>query len=264
MEHPMTISTLDVEKIYAQILAQIASESYLHSIDLSNQAALAERFANGNNHFQPAGDTRRIPPPSTGQGATRLTRQQTQEFFSTFEIIDHLPNQSSGFSATLLKNKRTDEYTLAFRSTEYRGIDHGGDAERDSVRGAAGDIAFNGMALTQLSSMESYWASLLNGWRERGATPDDPTSTDKTNLRADLLADLAQKKFTSNCARSAVICPPSTSSCRFAYFFVSPCLPYSRPMKNGRSYHPSKSQLIIVKLKVNLFALMAMHHGVSP
>lgn len=173
----------DAKDLYAQSLAQIAAESYLNAIDLTDRSVIADRLRNGNNYFDVADKKRTIPNPDSAQGASRLSIQQIEEFFSTFDIIDHLPNQTSGFSATLLKNKVNGEYTLAFRSTEYRGIEYGGDAERDSVRGAAGDIAFNGMALTQLSSMEKYWTSLINGKRSGGATPDDPGRTDKTNLR---------------------------------------------------------------------------------
>jgi len=118
-----------------------------------------------------------------------LALPQIDEFFATFDLIDHLPNQSSGFSATLLKNKTTGEYTLAFRSTEYRDIKNGGDAERDAIRGAAGDIAFNGMAFAQVSSMEKYWASLVDGSRALGATPDNPAARDTTNLRVAELND---------------------------------------------------------------------------
>ncbi len=114
---------------------------------------------------------------------------QIDEFFATWEIIDHLPNQASGFSATLLKSRLDGKYTLAFRSTEFRDIEFGGDAQRDSVKGAAGDIAFNGMAFTQLSSMEKYWASLLDGTRMTGATPDAPGSGSLANLRVDALRE---------------------------------------------------------------------------
>lgn len=172
-----------VDRTYLQVLAQFAAESYLHDVSLQNRPEIDQRLRDGNNHFvDPA--RKEIPSPELGSGGTRLAALQRDEFFSTFDIIDHLPNQSSGFSATLLKNRLTGEYTLAFRSTEYRNIEAGGDAQRDSVRGAAGDIAFNGMAFTQLSSMEKYWKALGDGSRAMGATPDNPHRLDTTNLRA--------------------------------------------------------------------------------
>src|SRR5690606_29435980 len=140
------------------------------------------RLTNGNNHYPDP--FRPNLTPELGSGGTRLTGVQREQFFSTFDIIDHLPNQSSGFSATLLKNKTTGEYTLAFRSTEYRNIEDGGDAQRDSIRGAAGDIAFNGMALAQVSSMERYWTSLLDGTRATGATPDGVAADGGASLRS--------------------------------------------------------------------------------
>jgi len=176
------------EKLYVQTLGQVAAESYLHGIGLTNRAALEERLLNGNNHFID-GIRRAITSPSEGPGGTRLAEDQRNEFLEVFDLLDHLPNQSSGFSATLLKNRETGEFTLAFRSTEYRDIRSGGDAERDAIRGAAGDIAFNGMAFPQLSSMEKYWTSLLDGTRALGATPDNSAARDTTNLRVAELND---------------------------------------------------------------------------
>lgn len=180
--------TLLIEKFYKHGLAQFAAESYLHGIDLTDRAELNQRLRNGNNHFQDPSRSY-VRRPEDGAGGTRLAASQRDEFFTTWEIIDHLPNQASGFSATLLKNRLDGEYTLAFRSTEFRDIEFGGDAQRDSVKGAAGDIAFNGMAFTQLSSMEKYWTSLLDGSRMKGATPDAPAGGSLANLRVDALGE---------------------------------------------------------------------------
>jgi len=174
-------------ELYLAAIGQIAAESYLDGLSLTATDLLDVRLANGNNHRLEGGRPN-ILPPAQSTGGSRLADAQREEFFTTFDIIDHIPNQSSGFSATLLKNKLTGEYTLAFRSTEYRSIAYGGDAERDSVRGAAGDIAYNGMAFTQLSSMEKYWSSLMDGTRSMGAIPDNPHRLDPSFLRADELA----------------------------------------------------------------------------
>jgi Ca2+-binding RTX toxin-like protein len=177
-----------IAKLYLHAMAQQFAESYLNGIDIRDRALVSERLRNGNNYFL---DSTRpsITPPDQGKGGTRMTVTQRDEALDQFDIIDHLPNQSTGFSATLLRNKTTREYTLAFRSTEYRDIKNGGDAERDSARGAAGDIAFNGMALGQVSSMQKYWNSLLDGSRVLGATPDNPLSRNTEGLRATELSE---------------------------------------------------------------------------
>jgi Ca2+-binding RTX toxin-like protein len=186
----------DVSKLYEAALAQVVAESYLDRTQLSQSpggsSLIPGRLRNGNNHFDHS--------PGVGKGGTRLATEQIEEALGIefdsagqvvavdstrgFDIIDHLPNQSSGFSATLLKNKSSGEYTLAFRSTEFRDIANGGDAERDASRGADGDIAFNGLALAQLSSMEKYWASLVDGTRALGATPDNALARDTTFVRS--------------------------------------------------------------------------------
>lgn len=181
--------TAKADVLYRAVLAQLAAESYLDDVNLTDRNAFGSRLINGNNHhLDPLRPSITVPPES-GLGGTRITEKQLNVFVEQYDIIDHLPNQASGFSATLLKNKATGEYTLAFRSTEYRSIENGGDAERDSIRGAAGDIAFNGMAFAQVSSMEKYWASLLDGSRARGATPDNTAANDTAFIRsADLQA----------------------------------------------------------------------------
>src|SRR5688572_27671969 len=120
--------TLEADVLYDAIFAQLAAESYLHRVDLTDRNAFGPRLVNGNNHFiDPLRPTINTPPDS-GLGGTRISEKQLDGFVALFDIIDHLPNQASGFSATLLKNKTTKEYTLAFRSTEYRDIENGGDA----------------------------------------------------------------------------------------------------------------------------------------
>ena len=48
-----------------------------------------------------------------------FTPNQTQRFFSRYDLLIHQPNTESGFSATLFQNKETKEYTLAIRGTEF-------------------------------------------------------------------------------------------------------------------------------------------------
>lgn len=49
-----------------------------------------------------------------------MTPTQAQRFFSRYDLLEHCPNTESGFSATLLGEKETKEYTLAIRGTEFK------------------------------------------------------------------------------------------------------------------------------------------------
>ena len=134
-------------------LQQMAAESYLNNVDLSSPEQVARRLLLGNNAegFPEAGFTR-----FTGT----LTHGQAHDFVQRFQIIDHHANDATGFSATLMKDKTTGEYTLSFRSTEAQHQDAGGDWERDGLPGADGEIAGTGFALAQLVSMEKYYREL--------------------------------------------------------------------------------------------------------
>ena len=83
-----------------------------------------------------------------------------QAFVSRYQIVDHHANDATGFSATLMRDTQTGEYTLSFRSLEYQNQVDGGDWERDGQGGAAGEIAGAGFALGQLVSMERYYQEL--------------------------------------------------------------------------------------------------------
>jgi len=133
-------------------LQQIAAESYLDELTYSDVDQVKRRLKLGaNNH--------RVPLNEKNPHATRMTKIQADYFWKNFEIIDHLPNRSSDFSATLTRNKNTGEFTLSFRSTEYRLPEQGGDKYRDGLE-ADGSIALQGFALAQLASMEDYYAWL--------------------------------------------------------------------------------------------------------
>ena len=133
-------------------LQQVAAESYLDDISFKNEEDVLRRLIVGANNY-------RVPPDVDNPHATRMTKLQADYFLENFEIIDHLPNRSSGFSATLTFNNNTKEYTLSFRSTEFRLPDKGGDKYRDGLE-ADVSIALQGFALAQLASMEDYYAWL--------------------------------------------------------------------------------------------------------
>ncbi|MCG3202970.1 MAG: hypothetical protein NFCOHLIN_02857 [Gammaproteobacteria bacterium] len=144
---------------YQWILAQYAADSYLDSIDLQDEVILRDRLRNGANHYDHMDRLQR----EGRLGATRMTEVMIDDFLAAWEVIDHIPNDTSGFSATLLRNRQTGTYTLSFRSTESKPWDDGGDKERDGGDGADGEISFNGFAWAQLHSMEQYFQHLLRG-----------------------------------------------------------------------------------------------------
>lgn len=129
-------------------LQQMAAESYL-----DDPGSLTTRLTRGNNR---AG----FDAP-TGElfGKTRFTNVLADRFLSTYDIIDHHANDATGFSATLMRDRTTGEYTLSFRSTEFKPAADGGDRERDGF-GADLEIATEGFAFAQLAAMEAYYADL--------------------------------------------------------------------------------------------------------
>lgn len=137
-------------------LQQMTAEAYLDQISLSDLTRVKQRLLEGNN------DTRFVVPDANGNlpGVNRFTNALADRFLSAHQIIDHHANDATGFSATLMKDKTTGEYTLSFRSTEAQHQDAGGDWERDGLPGADGEIAGTGFALAQLVSMEKYYREL--------------------------------------------------------------------------------------------------------
>ena len=145
-------------------LQQMAAESYLDGINLQNEAQVRLRLSNGNN------DTRFIQAdPITGElpGKTRFTTVLADRFLATYDIIDHHANDSTGFSATLMRDTTTGEYTLSFRSTESAPAAEGGDRERDFF-GADVELGLSGFAFGQLAAMEEYFTRLKQGIKSDG------------------------------------------------------------------------------------------------
>jgi hypothetical protein len=151
-------------------LQQMAAESYLGGINLSNAEQVKTQLRLGNNHpgFPETGATR-----FTGTTAQGL---QDQAFVARYQIVNHHANDATGFSATLIREKDqngqlTNNFTLSFRSLEYQNQAQGGDWERDGLPGADGEIFSHGFALGQLVSMEKYYQQLkAQGLLPPGAT----------------------------------------------------------------------------------------------
>lgn len=96
-------------------LQQMAAESYLHGVALTNEVELLKRLKLGSNNIPTAS-----PDDPSLPGKTRMTTALADRFLATYDIVDHHANDASGFSATLMKDTTTGEYTLSFRSTEPR------------------------------------------------------------------------------------------------------------------------------------------------
>ncbi|MEO6112094.1 MAG: hypothetical protein ABIQ24_09740 [Nitrospiraceae bacterium] len=144
-------------------LQQMAAEAYLDQF-LLGPRSFVEVLSNGNNNED-------VIPVDQFDGKTRFVNMagvpnanqimgSAQAFVSRYQIVDHHANDATGFSATLLFDTQSQQYTLSMRSTEYRDQVVGGDWERDGISGADGEIADHGFALAQLVSMERYWNEL--------------------------------------------------------------------------------------------------------
>lgn len=143
------------------VLAQFAAESYLDGVVGSSPELLSRRLRLGSNSFAFVGDTNEVSRDVTLTGYTRLTDLQIGQFAARYDVVDHLPNTITGFSATLLWDKLDNRYVLSFRSTEYPNEDEGGDWRRDGLVGADGEIGHFGFAYAQIADMEAYYQQIV-------------------------------------------------------------------------------------------------------
>ncbi len=140
-----------IQTWYNFVLQQMATESYL---DGWNNLALdkrKERLMYGSNN--PTYQSLPFDAPIL-DGATRMTATQAADFLNRYTVIDHLPDTASGFSATLMRDNVTGEYTFSMRSTEYFDPTKGGDWYRDGLTGADGEINSHGFALRQILELK--------------------------------------------------------------------------------------------------------------
>jgi hypothetical protein len=137
-------------------IQQMAAESYLDGFAFNNSNELIRRLKFGNNNATVLGLGNPDDSPVLS-GKTRLTTIQAQQFTQRYQILDHHANDATGFSATLMRDMVTGEYTLSFRSTEYRNLSEGGDFARDGFPGADSEIVAKGFAFGQLVAMEDYY-----------------------------------------------------------------------------------------------------------
>lgn len=101
---------------YGFLLQQMAAEAYIGASDIGLESRLIAALMRGNSQegHEPRGNT-------------KLTEIQAREHIARFELIFQYPNDGSGFSCTLTKERATGAFTLSFRSTEYQNQSNGGD-----------------------------------------------------------------------------------------------------------------------------------------
>jgi hypothetical protein len=106
-------------------IQQMAAESYIHRTT-SEGLSLRDVLEFGNNNL-PIGQLNNPDLPGKTRfvdlagvpNANQITGS-AQAFVSRYQIIDHHANDATGFSATLMKDTVTGQYTLSFRSLEYQ------------------------------------------------------------------------------------------------------------------------------------------------
>jgi hypothetical protein len=162
------MSPINISNWLKFALQQMAAESYLDQFLLGRP--LRDILLDGNN------DTRFVQPDVNGNlpGQTRFTNALVDRFLATYDIVDHHANDATGFSATLMQERGTNNFTLSFRSTEYRNQSQGGDYERDGANGlfltgADGEIVTDGFAFGQLAAMEHYYQTTVKTLLPSGA-----------------------------------------------------------------------------------------------
>jgi len=166
--------SVHLETWYGFVLLQMASESYLETVDLLIEDDVKEALQRGNNR-----------EGFPAKGVTQFTDLQAEDFVRKFQIIAQAsdypdPNRTTpvyyagtnilantGMSATLIQKRGTNEFTLAIRSTESRFATNGGDFARDLAGADYSGIVQTGFALAQQSALEDYYRWL----KENGRLP---------------------------------------------------------------------------------------------
>lgn len=144
------MTTLDIQSAYKYVNLQMAAEA-LYGFD-----------ANDKNKVLQPGQTSPFPSIdvntlTTGnRHASKFTATQAAEFSQDWEVIEHKSNTTTGFSGTLFKNRKTDEYVLSIRSTEF--ID---DAARDNFATNQMEIKDHGWAFGQIDDLEKWYQNSL-------------------------------------------------------------------------------------------------------
>ena len=104
-----------------------------------------------------------------------MTTLQAERFADRYEIIDSQQNTSSGFAATLFRERVTPETLAAGTAGQYRlavrGTEFDIDKVNDLIIADAGGILLNGVARAQVTDMYSYYTRLLGLGKLNASTP---------------------------------------------------------------------------------------------
>ena len=84
-----------------------------------------------------------------------MTAAQAKAFTEKWEVVHHLPDTASGFSATVFERLNEEGELTGERYLAIRGSTDWADVRTD-----IGDIVLDGIALDQLVDMYNYWQSL--------------------------------------------------------------------------------------------------------
>jgi hypothetical protein len=124
----MATNATTAQQYLDHALLQLGAESYLHRLDFAIQRDVVDRLKYGFNDpihpfIDPASPTGRARDRGGGEpsgpdtavlpGYNRMVERQARDLLTRWEIIDHHPNDATGFSATLWKKIGADEYTLS-------------------------------------------------------------------------------------------------------------------------------------------------------
>lgn len=155
----LTVARADA--IYWNQMVQLAAEAVqLTPGTLGNEMSMRDALTNGN-HFERT-------DPETGQrqefGALRMTDTQAKDFLKKFEILAVQPNTASGLAAIAVRDTLTGQISVAYRSTESRPAEYGGNAEQDIQ--ANQQIGNSGFAMAQIHDADTFLGSVAATYRQ--------------------------------------------------------------------------------------------------
>jgi Ca2+-binding RTX toxin-like protein len=162
-------------QIYAAMVdMQVASEAFLNG---EAQKISTNTLKDGNNNNSKFPDAL----ATTFSDRYQLIAHQDLTLNADKTISDVI--DKSGFSASLFYDTETHQYTLSIRSTEFA------DSIKDpgDIRGDGVEIADRGWAFAQLSSLEHFYQSVINGTATNGVNGITiPSEVDLATFRTTL------------------------------------------------------------------------------
>ncbi|MBX9849646.1 MAG: hypothetical protein K2X64_10155, partial [Rhodocyclaceae bacterium] len=112
-------------------------------IDLSSQIQLAEASYADFSNPQVASVT------ALQQGESKFSLAQATAFVNKWQVVDHIPDTSTGFSATIFRDTDTGAYTLSVRGTSA--------TSPTDILNDINVIAVDGVAVAQLLDLYNFW-----------------------------------------------------------------------------------------------------------